>query len=106
MNLVDAVSNAGIKHNYFEVSKDFIKPLMNDFYKRRIVKGGDVIDPLQDEFNKANDIIPIATETEVEYIFRDNKVVNPRKLMYYSKKLNAVRFPNVGEFYKGSIFVD
>lgn len=101
-----AISNTGIEHTYFEVSKDFFNPLIQDFLNRRIIKGSDVIDPLQKDFNRVDDVVPIATEDEVEYIFRGNKVVNPKKLMYYSKELNAIRFPHIGEYYKTSTFVD
>lgn len=107
MKKIDALSNSGINHTYFEVSAEFLTPLVDDYFKRRVIKNmSQVIDPLQKEINNTKDFIPIGTKKEIEYIFRGKNVVNPKKLWYYSKTLNIVRFPNIGEYYKGSTFVD
>jgi len=106
MKKINAISNAGIEHTYYEVSQEFLKPLMQFYLNRRIERSSGVIDPMQQQFNKVTDAVPIGTKEVISYVFRGQNVVSPRSLMYYSKELNAIRFPNIGEYYRGSTFVD
>lgn len=43
---------------------------------------------------------PVLPTKKISYI------VSPKSFMYYSKKLNKLRFPNIGEYYSRSSFVN